>query len=81
MLARAKKLARYRWVPQIAWPEARTIFNRKNYHFKVQSYFLFLSVVLVLDSGLEILAYALVMLARLNSFETLDLKICGKTIA
>ena len=61
-----KCLTRYRCVPKIASPEARKNLSRKNDHFKVQSSFLSLSSspVLFLNSGLFILAYALVTLTR-----------------
>ena len=57
--------SRYRCVPQIASPEARKTLSRKNDHFKVQSSSFFSSLpVLFLNSGLFILAYSLVVLAR-----------------
>ena len=43
-------------------------------------FFLLLVFVLFLNSGLFILAYALVMLTRLNSFETLRLKTFGNKL-
>ena len=70
----------YRCVLKIASPEARTNFIVKNDQFKVPSFSSSFFPVLFLNSGFFILAYALVMLTRLNSFETLRLTTFGKKI-